>query len=174
MLTQEQISRFHTLYRQDRNAKALTAAMAGTDINDLAFIPVNAAKLNGAFEVEVKTHGITAQQKSGRCWLFAAMNILREEVIKKTGLGNGHPGSGKALRRPHDGIYPERLSRRRLLGYGCRSCPQVRRRASERHAGILSVHPHGQSRTHGSCGKWFAAARTLLPARRKCWQNSSA
>ena len=86
MITQEQIGRFHTLYRQDRNAKALTAAMAGTDINDLAFIPVNAAKLNGAFEVEVKTHGITAQQKSGRCWLFAAMNILREEVMKKTGL----------------------------------------------------------------------------------------
>ena len=86
MITQEQIRRFHALYRQDRNAQALTAAMAGTDINDLAFVPVNAAKLNGAFEVEVKTHGITAQQKSGRCWLFAAMNILREEVIKKTGL----------------------------------------------------------------------------------------
>ena len=50
MITQEQIRRFHALYRQDRNAQALTAAMAGTDINDLAFVPVNAAKLNGAFE----------------------------------------------------------------------------------------------------------------------------
>ena len=55
MITHEQIRRFHALYRQDRNAQALTAAMAGTDINDLAFVPVNAAKLNGAFEVEVKT-----------------------------------------------------------------------------------------------------------------------
>lgn len=86
MITHEQIRRFHELYRQDRNAQALTAAMAGTAMADLAFVPVNAAKLSGAFEIEVKTHGITAQQKSGRCWLFAAMNIMREEVIKKTGL----------------------------------------------------------------------------------------
>ena len=30
MITHEQIRRFHALYRQDRNAQALTAAMAGT------------------------------------------------------------------------------------------------------------------------------------------------
>ena len=92
MITHEQIRRFHALYRQDRNAQALTAAMAGTDINDLAFVPVNAAKLNGAFEVEVKTHGITAQQKSGRCWLFAAMNILREPLLALC--RDEHPAGG--------------------------------------------------------------------------------
>lgn len=27
--------------------------------------------------------GITAQEQSGRCWLFAALNILREKVAEK-------------------------------------------------------------------------------------------
>ena len=85
-ITQEQISRFHENFRQNAHARTLQAAMAKTPMEDLAFIPTNAAKLNGSFEIEIKTHGITAQEKSGRCWLFAAMNILREEVIKKTGL----------------------------------------------------------------------------------------
>ena len=80
------IETFRMNYENDPAAKALTAAMAKTPMADLAFVPTEAAKLAGSFEVEIKTHGITAQEKSGRCWLFAALNILREEVIKKTGL----------------------------------------------------------------------------------------
>ena len=41
---------------------------------------------SGAFEVEVKTRGITAQKKSGRCWMFAVCNICREIVAKKQNL----------------------------------------------------------------------------------------
>jgi len=85
-ISAEQINRFHEMYRQDKAARTLNAAMAKTPMEDLAFIPVQAARLNGTFEVEIETHGITAQEKSGRCWLFAALNILREEVIKRTGL----------------------------------------------------------------------------------------
>ena len=80
------IAEFRRNYENDPAAAALTAAMAKTPMADLAFVPTAAAKLSGGFEVEIKTHGITAQEKSGRCWLFAALNILREEVIKKTGL----------------------------------------------------------------------------------------
>ena len=49
---------------------------------ELAYVPAAGAKLKGAFSVEVVTRGITAQQKSGRCWLFAALNILREKVAE--------------------------------------------------------------------------------------------
>ena len=71
------IETFRMNYENDPAAKALTAAMAKTPMADLAFVPTEAAKLAGSFEVEIKTHGITAQEKSGRCWLFAALNILR-------------------------------------------------------------------------------------------------
>ena len=81
-ITEEMLDEFRARYATDREARVLSAAMAKTDMADLAYVPASAALLKGAFPVEVKTRGITAQQKSGRCWLFAALNILREHVPK--------------------------------------------------------------------------------------------
>ena len=85
MITREQLASFREAVRDDAQVRTLNAAMAKTDIKDLAFIPMNAAKLSGEFDVEVKTRGITAQQKSGRCWMFALMNILREKAAEVLG-----------------------------------------------------------------------------------------
>ncbi len=85
-ITPEMLTRLQTEYETDKHAHTLHAAMAKTEFADLAFIPEAAAKLSGPFEIELKTRGITAQQKSGRCWMFAAMNILRETVAEKCGL----------------------------------------------------------------------------------------
>lgn len=82
-ITEDMLKAWHDAYEQDEQAHVLNGAEAGTELKDLAYVPMNAAKLNGDFEVEVKTRGITAQQKSGRCWLFAALNILREKVAVK-------------------------------------------------------------------------------------------
>ena len=86
-ITEEMLDEFRSRYASDREARVLSAAMAKTDMADLAYVPASAALLRGAFPVEVKTRGITAQQKSGRCWLFAALNILREHVAEACGLG---------------------------------------------------------------------------------------
>ncbi|MBQ7670533.1 MAG: peptidase C1 [Clostridia bacterium] len=85
-ITEQSIERFRADYRSCANAKTLNAAMAKTELSDLAFVPMAAAKLNGDFEIELKTRGITAQKKSGRCWLFAFMNIMREIVAEKCSL----------------------------------------------------------------------------------------
>ena len=85
-LTYEQTLAFREAYENDRAAKTATAAAARTELADLAFVPMNAAKLNGEFTIELKTRGITAQEKSGRCWMFAALNLLREGVAEKLGL----------------------------------------------------------------------------------------
>ena len=82
-ITPELMARMRQTYENDRMAQAMTAAMAKTDIADVAFLPMQAARLNGEFEIEIKTHGITAQEQSGRCWLFAAMNVSRESVIRR-------------------------------------------------------------------------------------------
>ena len=66
------------VYDRDNTARTLHSALAKTDMADLAYIPARGAQLKGAFSVEVKTRGVTAQMKSGRCWLFAALNMLRE------------------------------------------------------------------------------------------------
>lgn len=95
-LTLAMISEYRRGFESDAFAQTLNAAASKTDLNDLAFIPINAAKLNGDFEIELKTRGITAQQRSGRCWLFAAMNIIREIVAERCGL-DGFELSGNYL-----------------------------------------------------------------------------
>ncbi|MDR0397219.1 MAG: C1 family peptidase [Oscillospiraceae bacterium] len=39
-----------------------------------------------AFSIDIPTGKITAQMKSGRCWLFASLNTLRIEVMRKLNL----------------------------------------------------------------------------------------
>ncbi|MBQ1772483.1 MAG: C1 family peptidase [Clostridia bacterium] len=85
-ITMEQLERFRNRESGSKEIRTLHAALAKTEIKELAFVPSEAAKLNGDFSVELKTRGITWQQKSGRCWLYAAMNILRERVAEKCGL----------------------------------------------------------------------------------------
>ena len=85
-ITEELIHQFHNEFSNDTAMKAAGAAASRTDIKDLTFLPLEAAKLNGPFAVEVRTHGITFQMQSGRCWMFAVMNMMREAVIEKCGL----------------------------------------------------------------------------------------
>ncbi len=81
-ITTEMIERFKKNYDKDKTAKIYTAAAAKTVLSDIAFSPMDAAKLEYSFSVEVLTRGITAQKQSGRCWLFASMNMMREIVAK--------------------------------------------------------------------------------------------
>lgn len=81
-ITKDVLQGFHQAYASDKEAQVLHSALAKTDMAELSYVPAAGAKLKGAFSVEVVTRGVTAQQKSGRCWLFAALNILREKVAE--------------------------------------------------------------------------------------------
>ena len=85
-LSPELIDRFHKAYENDPTARTLMAAASNTALADIAFDPVNAAKLDRSFSIEIPTTGITNQKQSGRCWLFASMNLMREAVIKNCNL----------------------------------------------------------------------------------------
>ena len=81
-ITMEMIQRFQKNYDEDAMAKVLTAAASKTALSDIALSPMDAAKLEHTFSIEIPTRGITNQKKSGRCWLFASMNMMRELVAK--------------------------------------------------------------------------------------------
>ena len=85
-ITRDMLSSFRAQAAAHPNTDTLKAVLSKTDMADLAYLPQEAAKLEGPFSVEVKTSGITAQQKSGRCWCFAGLNILREEAAKRLGV----------------------------------------------------------------------------------------
>ena len=77
---------FRAKVAADPSVSVLNGALAKTDLADLSFVPMQAALHDGPFAVEVKTRGITAQKQSGRCWLFAALNLLREKVAETCNL----------------------------------------------------------------------------------------
>lgn len=81
-ITAQMIERFQKNYEKDKTAKTFTAAAAKTVLSDVAFSPMDAAKLENSFSIEIPTRGTMDQKKSGRCWLFASMNIMRELVAK--------------------------------------------------------------------------------------------
>ena len=41
-----------------------------------------------SFSIEIEAGEITNQKQSGRCWMFAALNIMRVEIMKKLKLKN--------------------------------------------------------------------------------------
>jgi bleomycin hydrolase len=63
-----------------------SVAKAGIDIAGLRYEA--AAETPNVFSCELKTGEITAQNSSGRCWLFAATNVLRREVMRTCDLEN--------------------------------------------------------------------------------------
>ena len=70
-------------YEGTASDKAIKNALNTTGINVLAANSENIAMIDTHFSDRVKTKGITDQKSSGRCWLFAATNVLREIVGKK-------------------------------------------------------------------------------------------
>src|SRR4030043_659437 len=59
--------------------------------NDIKLITLNhrfISQHNNIFSHTIKTKGITDQESSGRCWLFAGLNTLRPKVIQKYNLNN--------------------------------------------------------------------------------------
>ena len=95
-ITSEMLKSFSEDYHSNPQARLMTAACSKTELPQLACSPADAALLQDTFSVQVKTHGITNQKQSGRCWLFASMNVMREKVIEACSL-EGFELSGNYL-----------------------------------------------------------------------------
>jgi len=67
----------------DKNIVAMNAASNGS-LNSVALNRNHYVQsMNRIFSNEIKTRGITNQKKSGRCWMFAGLNVLRESIADK-------------------------------------------------------------------------------------------
>ena len=70
----------------DASTRALMNAITNNDVRGLALNRELYNRHNDVFNHKVDVKGITDQASSGRCWLFAGLNILRPAVIKKHNL----------------------------------------------------------------------------------------
>lgn len=70
-------------YQTDKINKSLENAISNNSLKDLAYNFDNSINIDYYFSHKVKTKGITNQNKSGRCWLYTGLNVLRPMVIEK-------------------------------------------------------------------------------------------
>ena len=79
-ITSELLARWSADYNADERRQLATLALAKHDVNEVAFVSAGAQAMRQKFSLEIKTLEVTNQMSSGRCWLFAATNVLREAI----------------------------------------------------------------------------------------------
>ncbi|MBO4791285.1 MAG: C1 family peptidase [Clostridia bacterium] len=85
-VTCEALRAYTDSYSSSSAKKTLTNVFSRTSLADLSFDPVASRDVNFRFSNNIKTMSATNQKSSGRCWLFAATNLLREIIAKKKNL----------------------------------------------------------------------------------------
>ena len=87
-VTSSLLQSFGEDYEASAERRIATLALSKSELNSVAFCSKGAGAMRQKFSVEVPTLEVTNQKASGRCWLFAATNVLRERIA-------ADPQSGK-------------------------------------------------------------------------------
>ena len=85
-ISYDQISAWNESFVSDPQAQLAALALSKSNMSDVAYVSAKGNQLRQKFSVEVKTLPAADQKSSGRCWLFAATNVLREIVAKQRNL----------------------------------------------------------------------------------------
>ncbi len=86
-ISPQMLQQLQQSYQETPADRAIRHALSNNNINTLA---INSESLNNYdtyFSDKVESKGITDQQSSGRCWLFAGLNVLRAKAIAKYDMG---------------------------------------------------------------------------------------
>ena len=73
-------------YQDDPKNPLVRRSLSRAAVSNAVYEPTALAHTNLSFSNVIETLPVTNQRSSGRCWIFAGLNILREMVVKKTGM----------------------------------------------------------------------------------------
>lgn len=86
-ISYDQIKQFDKTLDNPQAQSAINAA-TNNGLFSAAQVNRNGRQVPKKFSIEVETSDVTDQKRSGRCWLFATLNDLREEASKKLKVEN--------------------------------------------------------------------------------------
>ncbi len=86
MLDNEILNKYMTNYDNDKHNKIMERIVNRSSLINI--IQDNDSYINEEFNINVDTHGVTDQSSSGRCWIYAGLNALREKIISECNLSN--------------------------------------------------------------------------------------
>ncbi|GLB46083.1 aminopeptidase [Philodulcilactobacillus myokoensis] len=87
-LTKADLEALEQKYQAQPQNSVISHAVMENGINKVAYDPNEKQRLNRVFSDEIKTGNVSDQKRSGRCWLFAALNVIRHHVAKKYNIKN--------------------------------------------------------------------------------------
>jgi len=85
-VTQEQLAAWSDAFNASAPLQVAALALSKTDINAVTYVSKAAFAMKPKFSIDIPTLDVTNQQASGRCWLFAAANVLRERIAQTLNL----------------------------------------------------------------------------------------
>ncbi|AMM21921.1 aminopeptidase [Frondihabitans sp. PAMC 28766] len=85
-LTSEAVSGFRHRFEHDSNAVRMQNAVTRTGLDDVALRRERFVAIPSSVSNRLDDWKVTNQMKSGRCWLFAALNLLRVGTKKRLGM----------------------------------------------------------------------------------------
>lgn len=75
-------------YKNDKTETVFRHALVKNSLLDVVSTDDDKKDIDYNFDVEVKTMKATNQKSSGRCWIFAATNVIREKIAKELNIDN--------------------------------------------------------------------------------------
>lgn len=75
-------------YASDKSNLLMRHALSRNSISSVIFDTASMKDVDTKFSIDIKTLPVCNQKQSGRCWIFAGLNVLREIVAKECGLFN--------------------------------------------------------------------------------------
>ncbi len=87
-ITQAQLEKWSEAFAADGMRQVAKLALSKSDLNSVAYVSEGGWSMQRKFSIDIETLPVTNQEASGRCWLFAAMNVLRERLAKALNVEN--------------------------------------------------------------------------------------
>ena len=76
-VTEEQIEEFRKSFDSDPSATVAQNAVSNTELSTLALRRDLVQNMDFSFSTKLDEWSATNQRRSGRCWLFATLNLFR-------------------------------------------------------------------------------------------------
>lgn len=86
-ITEDELKKFKKEFAESKS-EAVQGAVMAQGIPAVSINKSVEALMTHQYSINVESGDITNQKRSGRCWMFAATNVMRLEVMKKLKIKN--------------------------------------------------------------------------------------
>lgn len=86
ILTEERLSRWRADFHKHPEHQVIANAIWANGINAVSHKPESVSTMGHVFSLDLPTGSVTHQKHSGRCWMFAGLNVMRQKMAQKFGL----------------------------------------------------------------------------------------